>query len=64
MSHVAIGHYGSIVLIRPLSPKVANWLEEHTDGTWWGGALVVEPRYADDLLDALAKWLRDPNPGR
>lgn len=55
MSLVAIEHYGSVVLIRPLSLEVANWLEEHTHGTWWGGALVVEPRYVEDLLASLVE---------
>jgi hypothetical protein len=44
--------HGSIVLVRPLTDDVEEWLEEHTDeeSQWFGGALVVEPRYLSPLL--------------
>ena len=46
--------HGSLCLVRPLEDWAEEWLKENTDGTWWCGALVVEPRYVDDLLNGLA----------
>lgn len=43
------GH-GSVVLVRPLTAAATAWLKEHTDGTWFGGALAVEPRYVLNLV--------------
>ena len=43
------GH-GSVVLVRPLTDDARAWLKEHTDGTWFGGALAVEPRYVCNLV--------------
>ena len=40
---------GSICLVRPLTAPAEAWLQAHTDGMWFGGALVVEPRYLDEL---------------
>jgi hypothetical protein len=51
-----VENHGSIVLIQPLNLDCDRWLKEHTDGMWWGagvGALVVEPRYVDDLVYAM-----------
>jgi hypothetical protein len=45
--------HGSIALVRPLTLDARAWLEEHTDGQWFGGALVVEPRYLAQLVSAL-----------
>jgi hypothetical protein len=45
--------HGSIVLVRPLTLDVRDWLESVTDGSWFGGALVVEPRYVGDLVAGL-----------
>lgn len=47
---VAIENHGTVALVRPLDDDARAWLDEHTAGTWWAGALVVEPRYVDDLL--------------
>jgi len=52
---LAIENHGSVVLLRPLTRLARRWLEEQTDGTWWGGALVVEPRYVPGLLYALTE---------
>jgi hypothetical protein len=54
--HVAIAYHGSVVLVRPRTDDAHAWLERHTpdDATWFGGALVVEPRYLADLIDGLA----------
>lgn len=51
----SIEDHGSIVLVRPLTPDVTEWLQEHTDGQWFGHALVVEPRYVLDLVTAMVE---------
>jgi len=48
--------HDSIVLVRPLTDDVRSWLERYTlypETIWFGGALVVEPRYVAPLVDAL-----------
>jgi len=50
---VAIENHGTILLFTPESDAAAQWLEEHTEGTWWGRSLVVEPRYAPALAGGL-----------
>lgn len=47
---IEIMNHGSIVLFRPVSGAAKAWLENVTDGQWFGGALVVEHRYAVDLV--------------
>lgn len=49
---IRVENHGSIVLLQPLTPEGRDWLEETTDpdATWYGGALVVEPRYVDPIL--------------
>jgi hypothetical protein len=46
-----VENHGTLFLFRPEAPAEREWLEEHTDGTWFGGALVVEPRYVEALLE-------------
>ena len=43
------GH-GSVVVVRPLTDDALAWLTVHTDGTWFGDALAVEPRYVCNLV--------------
>ena len=47
---------GSIVLFEPLNDDARDHLTENVqeDAQWWGGALVVEHRYARDLVNGLA----------
>jgi hypothetical protein len=42
--------HGSVLLVRPLADAACAWLKESTDGTWFGNALVVEPRYVCNLV--------------
>lgn len=42
-------HGGNLFLFRPTSEEARDWLEENTEGMWFAGALVVEPRYAHAL---------------
>lgn len=47
-------NHGSIVLVQPLSPACRSWLLLHVpDGMWWGGCLVVEPRYLETVLQGM-----------
>jgi hypothetical protein len=48
-----IEDHGTLILVRPLTDDVSEWLDEHTDGMWFGGALVVEPRYAGPLVEGM-----------
>ena len=46
------------MLIRPLTDDVVAWLlknvaREGDGSTWFGGALVVEPRYVGPLVEGL-----------
>lgn len=57
LEHATVENHGSLYLVRPATDAAREWLEEHTDGQWFGGALVVEPRYVVDLLDGMADEL-------
>ena len=48
-----VENHGSIMLVRPLTADVEAWLRAHTEGMWFGNALVVEPRYVMDLVEGL-----------
>ena len=55
-----VSYHGSIVLVAPLCPEAKEWIDEHVQPKswqWFGGALAVEPRYADDLIAAMASDL-------
>lgn len=54
MPDLKIENHGSLILVRPLVSDAEIWLRENTDGTWYGGALVVEPRYLEALLEGIA----------
>lgn len=44
--------FGSIVLCTPITDEGRAWIEAHvsSESTWYGDALVVEPRYIDNLV--------------
>ena len=50
---IVIEDHGSLILLRPLNDGADKWLREHTaeDAQWFGGALVVEPRYVSDIVN-------------
>jgi hypothetical protein len=52
----SITDHGSLVLVRPLTDDCRAWLEANVsdESQWFGGALVVEPRYLIDLVAGLA----------
>jgi len=51
---LAVSHHGSVVLFHPQTELAHDWMDEHcpagADHTYFGAALVVEPRYVRDLL--------------
>ena len=53
MTDVRVENHGSIVIIQPLTAAAREWLQENTNGMWWGGGLACEPRYVNDLLDGM-----------
>lgn len=55
MVDVKVENHGSIFLFQPLSEAAREWIGEHVpeDATWFGGALVVEHRYASDLAQGM-----------
>lgn len=46
---------GSLYLVRPYTAACQAWLEQVTgdEAQWFGGALVVEPRYFESLKQGL-----------
>lgn len=48
-----VENHGSITIVQPLTTACREWLQEHTDGLWWGGGLAVEPRYLYLLVSAM-----------
>lgn len=51
---LTISDHGSLVLFRPQTELAHDWLREHcssgADHMYLGAALVVEPRYVNELL--------------
>jgi hypothetical protein len=50
---VTIDNQGSIVRVIPETQQAKDWIQENTDTEswqWFGNALCVEWRYADDLI--------------
>ena len=49
---VVVSYHGSICLVEPISDAAKDWIAENVDpnAQWFGNALVVEPRYVDDLV--------------
>lgn len=54
---VQVENHGSLFLFRPLSDFAADWIEENVNGEaqFFGGALVVEPRYAGELAEGMVE---------
>lgn len=47
-----VNDQGTIVLVRPYTDVARDWIDENVGdfAQWWCGALVVEHRYADNLI--------------
>lgn len=52
---VRVENHGSIVLLRPISDLADVWIDEHIDdeAQRYSGAIVVEPRYVDDIISGM-----------
>ena len=48
---VVVENHFSVFLFHPGSDEARAWIKDNVPGetTWWCGALVVEPRYAQNL---------------
>lgn len=55
MKDFFVNDQGTLVLITPLNDAARAWLKEHVqeDAQWFGRALVVEHRYANDLIEGI-----------
>lgn len=54
---IRIEDNGSISLVRPLTRKAKDWIDENVqdDAQWFGRALVVEPRYLPFLVSGMVE---------
>ena len=53
---VRVAFHGSICLVSPESEAAEAWINEHVDteeAQFWAGALVVEPRYLEPLVEGM-----------
>ena len=53
---VLVSCHGSICLVKPMTETAQAWVEEHLEGDetqHWCGAIVVEPRYLDPIIDGM-----------
>jgi hypothetical protein len=50
-----IADHGSIALLTPASKAGREWANEHLpqDAMYWNGAIVIEPRYVDDIIEGI-----------
>jgi hypothetical protein len=63
---VELSFHGSINLIKPITEAAQDWIDENVaeGALFFGRALAVEPRYADDIVegmidDGLAVYIGD-----
>jgi hypothetical protein len=52
---VVVENHFSLLLFRLLSPSAKSWVDQNVqeDAQFFGGALVVEPRYARNLIQGM-----------
>lgn len=53
-----VEEHGSVVLLRPLNAAAIEWLNKNVQSEgwqWFGGALAVEPRYLEPLLEGIGE---------
>ena len=66
MTDLIFENHFSLFLVRPVTEAGREWLSAAVsdDAQWFGGALVVEPRYVEDIaLGADADGLSITAPG-
>jgi hypothetical protein len=54
---LTVENHGSLILLRPNTEAMRAVLVRLTGpaATWFGGALVVEPRYVQAIVEAIAR---------
>ena len=51
-----VTYHGTVTTVTPLSDRCREWLEENVEIEPWqrfGNAIAVEPRYVDQLAEAM-----------
>lgn len=47
---------GSFFVLHPRNDAAGQWIDDHVyteQSQWWGGGIVIEPRYLQDVLDGI-----------
>lgn len=55
---MTVKYYGSIAMLRPTTKAARRWIDEFLaveSWQWVRGAVAVEPRYVEAILDAYAE---------
>lgn len=55
VTDIMVQNHGSIVLVYPVSSEAREWIEQNVsdESQWFGGGLVVEPRYVENLIQGM-----------
>jgi hypothetical protein len=55
MPDVLVENHGSLYLMWPQTDSAQEWIDEHIpeDAQWFGSALVIEPRYVEDVAHGM-----------
>jgi len=55
MSDFLFVDHGSLCILTPRTPETSEWVEQHIspDALYWGGGVVIEPRYVAAILEGL-----------
>jgi hypothetical protein len=55
MTDFTIANHGSIFILTPLTDDGDEWVSQHIpeDAARWGGGIVVEARYIDDIVEGI-----------
>lgn len=50
-----VENHGSICVLQPLTSAAVEWCDANLpeDCLSWGGGVVVEPRYIDDIVEGI-----------
>lgn len=48
-------NHGSITTLAPITPEARAWVDDNLSGDvqHFGQSIVIEPRYAGDIIDAI-----------
>jgi len=54
---VEVINHGSVIALRPMTPAGNDWIDSNLcleSWQWFGGCAVIDPRYAEAILDGMA----------